>query len=128
MRQQNRNLANAALVLAVVLALATAWGCASMTTNAYKVLASGKVAYQGAMNAAKDAHDQGIISDEQKEQVRDWGWKYWSAHQSASTALESWALGETDDAKSRLEVALQAASDALADLLDNWDKMKGGDS
>lgn len=124
--RQNRNLANAALVLALVLALTTAWGCASTTTNAYKVLASGKVAYQGAMNAAGDAYKQGLIGEEEKEVVIDLGNRYWAAHQSAATALEAYAVGETDESKGRLENALQAASQALTSLLNNWDLIKEG--
>jgi hypothetical protein len=118
-----RNLTATAML---ILSLATAWGCASTTTNAYKVLASGKVAYQGVMNAAGDAYKQGLIGEEEKEVVIDLGNRYWAAHQSAATALEAYAVGETDETKDRLAISLTAASDALGSLLDNWDLIKGG--
>ena len=111
------------VALALVLAMVA---CASFQTNAYKILASDKVIYQGIMSAAGDAYKQGLIGEEEKLEIIDLGNKYWAAHQSAATALEAYALGETDASKSRLEVALESAVAALGSLSDNWDLIKGG--
>lgn len=115
----------AGVMAVLILALVVAAGCASMVPNAYKILGSAKVSYEGTMSAARDAYDRGIIGDDEKAQIIDYGNKFWVAYQSAVTALESYKINQSDENKDELAQTLASASAALSTLLDNWHMVKG---
>lgn len=93
------------------------FGCASQTSmqNAYNTADMSKLAYDTAMKSAAMAYEDGLIDDQQKNEIIKTGQIYMDAHNAMVEALEAY-LNNPDKQQAYLD-AYTIASQELLKLL-----------
>lgn len=101
----------------IILCIMGLAGCAtaSFTKNTYDTLATAAETYRAAMGSASDLYSKGLINDEQKEKIIEYGEDFWLAWHAARDALE--AYQDTQD-KAGVYQSLAMVSKALGSVLE----------
>ncbi len=114
-----------ALFLVLVMFLVSGCG-AKFTDDAYKTLSISKETYDSSMTVASDLHRQNHISEEQKEQVVEYGTHYMILHNEAVAALLEYDLTKDDDAKQRYFKTVTDVLRRLSILTDYITRIRNG--
>ena len=102
----------------VLLCFALVAGCkGTFTANAYKTLSSSATVYDTSMKAAADLHIQGLVSDQEKAEIIEFGNKYRQAHQAAVTALTAYERTRQATDQDKVMVALAEFSKVFGELM-----------
>lgn len=109
---------NFLIAFLVVLAFALIQGCnGDFTTSAYKTLSTTATVYDTSMKAAADLHRQGLVSDQEKAEVIEFGNKYRQAHQAAVTTLAAYERTSQATDQEKVQVALDEFSQVFGELM-----------
>lgn len=106
---QLRKTYNLLIVAFVLLYLATCLSACNesqVTSNAYKTLSIAADSYDGAMKAAADLGNRGLLEEATKEKIISIGRKYKTAHEVGSSALEAYAQTTRAEDEEKLSTAL----------------------
>jgi GTP cyclohydrolase III len=102
----------------ILLCFALVAGCkGTFKANAYKTLSTTATVYDTSMKAAADLHRQGLVSDQEKAEIIEFGNKYRQAHQAAVTALSAYERTKQATDQEKVLVALDEFSKVFGELM-----------
>lgn len=104
------------LFLILVVCMIYAVACREFTVNAYKTLSAGATIYEQLYPAFLEAHQKGLITDDQRQRGHDLAVKYWAAYHLAADALVVYNETNTAENKDKVNVAIGEAVKYLTDM------------